>query len=140
MFCKIHLIGRVGREPERKTFQNGDEIANLSVATTEKWRGKDGATKEHTEWNRVLVYRGLVKSVTRVKKGDLVYIEGQLRTRKWDKNGQEKTVTEIHCTVFRLLGNSKRDEGHSSGKQSEQQNLSDEKPKDYFFDDEDIPF
>lgn len=96
---KVILVGNVGNDPEIRTFQNGGRVANLSLATTEKWKDKEtGEKKEKTEWHRVSVPNdALVKVIENyVKKGSKLYIEGQLETRKWqDANGQEKYSTEV---------------------------------------------
>lgn len=96
---KVILVGNVGNDPEIRTFQNGDRVANLSIATSERWKDKDtGEQKEKTEWHRVSVTnQGLVKVVeSYVKKGSKLYIEGQLETRKWqDQSGQDKYSTEV---------------------------------------------
>jgi len=101
---KVILVGNVGQTPDIRTTQNGQKIANLSVATSESWKDKSsGERKERTEWHRVSVYNdGIVRVIeSYVKKGDKVYIEGQLETRKWtDKDGQEKYTTEVALRQF----------------------------------------
>lgn len=96
---KVILIGNLGRDPEIKSFQSGDRIANFSIATSESWRDKaSGERKEKTEWHNVVVRNeGLVKIVENyVKKGSKVYVEGSLATRKWqDQNGNDRYTTEV---------------------------------------------
>ena len=96
---KVTLIGNVGQDPEIKTTQDGRELANFSIATTESWKDKNtGERKDKTEWHRIVVFSsGLVNIIKNyVKKGSKLYIEGQLQTRKWtDNNGVEKYTTEI---------------------------------------------
>jgi single-strand DNA-binding protein len=96
---KVILIGNLGRDPEVRATQDGREIANLAIATSESWKDRStGERKEKTEWHRVAIFNeGLVKvAKSYLKKGSKVYIEGQLQTRKWtDKDGQEKYSTEI---------------------------------------------
>lgn len=103
---KAIIVGHLGRDPEMKSFSNGGQVANFSVATTEKWRDKNtGESKEATEWHRIQASGKLAEIVGQyVKKGSLVYVEGSLRTRKWtDQSGAEKSVTEIRADMLRML-------------------------------------
>lgn len=96
---KVILIGNLGRDPEIKTFQNGGKIANFSIATSESWKDRQtGEKKERVDWHNISVQGdGLVGVVERyIKKGSKVYIEGQLRTRKWqDRDGNDRYTTEV---------------------------------------------
>lgn len=96
---KVILIGNLGADPEIKSFQNGGKIANIRIATSENWKDKmTGERKERTEWHNVVINGdGLVGVVERfLKKGSKIYIEGSLRTRKWqDRDGNDKYTTEI---------------------------------------------
>ena len=96
---KVILVGNLGADPEVKSFQNGGRIANLRIATSENWKDRaTGERKERTEWHSVVINSdGLVGVVERfLKKGSKVYIEGQLRTRKWqDRDGNDRYTTEI---------------------------------------------
>lgn len=96
---KVILIGNLGADPEVKSFQNGGRIANLRIATSEQWKDKNtGERKERTEWHSVVLNSdGLVGVAERyLRKGSKVYIEGQLRTRKWqDQSGNDRYTTEI---------------------------------------------
>jgi single-strand DNA-binding protein len=96
---KVILIGNLGQDPEVKSFQNGGRIANLRIATSENWKDKaTGERKERTEWHSVVLQSdGLVGVAERfLKKGSKIYIEGQLRTRKWqDQSGNDRYTTEI---------------------------------------------
>jgi single-strand DNA-binding protein len=96
---KVILVGNLGKDPEVRHTQDGKSIVNLSIATSENWRDKtSGERKEKTEWHRVVIFNeGLTKVAEQyLKKGQTVYIEGQLQTRKWtDKDGVEKYSTEI---------------------------------------------
>ncbi|GEO00545.1 hypothetical protein NSE01_23770 [Novosphingobium sediminis] len=100
---KVILIGNLGQDPEVKSFQNGGRIANLRIATSEQWKDKaTGERKERTEWHSVVLQSdGLVGVAERyLKKGSKVYIEGQLRTRKWqDQSGNDRYTTEISVGV-----------------------------------------
>ena len=96
---KVILIGNLGKDPEVKSFQNGGRIANFSIATSESWKDKaSGERKERTEWHNIVIQSdGLVGVAERfLRKGSKIYIEGQLRTRKWqDKEGNDRYTTEI---------------------------------------------
>jgi len=100
---KVILIGNLGQDPEVKSFQNGGRIANLRIATSEQWKDKaTGERKERTEWHSVVLQSdGLVGVAERfLRKGSKVYIEGQLRTRKWqDASGNDRYTTEISVGV-----------------------------------------
>ena len=101
---KVILIGNLGQDPEVKSFQNGGRIANLRIATSENWKDKNtGERKERTEWHSVVLQsEGLVGVAERyLRKGSKVYIEGSLRTRKWqDKDGQDRYSTEVVLQGF----------------------------------------
>lgn len=96
---KVILIGNLGADPEVKSFQNGGRIANLRIATSESWKDRQtGERKERTEWHSVVIQsEGLVGVVERyLKKGSKIYIEGSLRTRKWqDRDGNDRYTTEV---------------------------------------------
>jgi single-strand DNA-binding protein len=97
---KVILIGNLGQDPEVKSFQNGGKICNLRIATSESWKDKaTGEKKERTEWHSVSISGdGLVGVAERyLRKGSKVYLEGQLRTRKWqDASGADRYITEVH--------------------------------------------
>ena len=101
---KVILVGNLGKDPEIRSTQDGREIANLTVATSETWKDKNsGERKEKTEWHRVVIFSEGLVNVTKnyLKKGAKVYIEGALQTRKWtDKDGQEKYSTEVVLQGF----------------------------------------
>ena len=101
---KIILVGNLGRDPEMRSFPSGDQVANVTIATTDKWKDKQtGDMKEATEWHRVVIFNeGIAKVAEQyLKKGSSVYIEGSLQTRKWtDKDGIEKYTTEIVLQNF----------------------------------------
>ncbi len=118
---KVILVGNLGRDPEIRTLNSGERVANLSIATSETWRDKaSGERKEKTEWHRVVVFNENIVKVAEnyLKKGSTVYIEGSLQTRKWtDQQGVEKYSTEIVLQKFRgeltMLGG--RSDGGGSG-------------------------
>lgn len=101
---KVMLIGHLGRDPEIRATQDGREIANMTLATSESWKDKNtGEKKEKTEWHRVVVFNQNLVTVAKnyLKKGAKVYLEGQLQTRKWtDKDGLEKYSTEVVLQNF----------------------------------------
>src|SRR5918997_6324996 len=101
---KVILIGNLGRDPEIRTLNSGDRVANLRIATSEQWRDKaSGERKEKTEWHQVVIFNeNLVKVAENyLRKGSTVYIEGSLQTRKYEQNGVEKYSTEIVLQKFR---------------------------------------
>ena len=102
---KVILVGNLGADPEIRTLNSGDRVANLRVATSETWRDRNsGERKERTEWHRVVIFNdNLVKVAENyLRKGSKVYIEGALQTRKWnDQSGQEKFSTEVVLQKFR---------------------------------------
>ena len=104
---KAIIIGFCGRDPEIRYMPNGDQITNISVATTESWIDKStGEKKELTEWHRITFYRKLAEIAGQyLKKGAQVYVEGRLKTRKYtDKNGIERYQTEIIADQMQMLG------------------------------------
>jgi len=120
--CKVQLIGNLGKDPEIRATQDGREIANLSIATSERWKDKTtGERKEKTEWHRVVVFSeglaNVIKNYT--KKGSKIYIEGKLQTSKWtDKDGIERYTTEIVIQGYGgtiLLLDSKKDNIQNTG-------------------------
>ena len=104
---KVIIVGNLGRDPEVRTFPSGDRVANVTVATTDKWKDKQtGEAKEATEWHRV-VFNGRLADIAAeyLRKGSQIYVEGNLRTRKWtDAQGQEKYTTEIRADQMQMLG------------------------------------
>jgi len=103
---KVILIGNLGRDPEVRYLPEGGAVANISIATTDTWKDKSGEKQERTEWHRVAFFGRLAEIAGEyLKKGSQVYIEGSLRTRKWqDKEGQERFTTEIRADVMQMLG------------------------------------
>ena len=104
---KVIIVGNLGKDPEMRSFPNGDQIANVSIATTDRWKDKtSGEMKEATEWHRINFNGRLAEIVGQyLNKGSQVYVEGSLRTRKWtDKDGVEKFTTEIRADQMQMLG------------------------------------
>lgn len=102
---RVTIIGHLGRDPESRTFDSGDMVANLAVATSETWKDKNtGEKKEATEWHRVNAHGKLAEICCQyLRKGSLVYIEGSLRTRKYQKDGVDHYATEIRADQMRML-------------------------------------
>jgi single-strand DNA-binding protein len=104
---KVIIVGNLGRDPEMRSFPNGDQVANVTVATTDRWKDKQtGEMREATEWHRV-VFNGRLAEIAGqyLRKGSQVYVEGSLRTRKWtDQSGVEKYSTEIRADQMQMLG------------------------------------
>ena len=97
---KVIVVGNLGQDPEVKYMTSGDAVCNISVATTEAWNDKQSGEKvEHTEWHRVVMFRRLAEIAGEyLRKGSQVYIEGKLKTRKWqDNNGNDRYTTEIEA-------------------------------------------
>lgn len=105
MINKVTLIGNTGQDPDIRTLENGTQVARFSVATNESYKDKDGNWQTQTEWHNVIAWRELSERASKsLKKGVLIYIEGKIQYRKFtDKDGIERTVTDIVCSTFRLL-------------------------------------
>ncbi len=104
---KVILVGNLGADPETRYTASGDAICNIRLATTDSWKDKNtGEKREMTEWHRVVFYRRLAEIAGQyLKKGSSVYIEGRIKTRKWqDKDGQDRYTTEIEATEMQMLG------------------------------------
>lgn len=101
---KVILVGNLGADPESRSFSNGGEVVNFTVATSENWKDKDGNRQEKTEWHKVAIFNENLGRVAKnyLKKGSKVYLEGAIQTRKWqDSSGQDKYTTEIVLQKFR---------------------------------------
>jgi len=101
---KVILVGNLGDDPESRSLNNGGEVVNLRVATSENWKDKDGNRQERTEWHRVVIFNENLGRVAKsyLKKGSKVYLEGQIQTRKWqDQSGADRYSTEIVLQRFR---------------------------------------
>jgi len=101
---KVILVGNLGDDPEVRSLNNGGEVVNLRVATSEQWKDRDGNRQERTEWHRVVIFNENLGRVAKsyLRKGSKVYLEGQIQTRKWtDQSGQDKYSTEVVLQRFR---------------------------------------
>ena len=105
MINKVMLIGNLGADPEIRYTQSGAPVASFNVATTERWKGKDGQMQEQTEWHRIVAWQRLAEICGEyLSKGARVYIEGKLQTRKWqDQSGNDKYTTEIVAREMKML-------------------------------------
>lgn len=145
---KVIIVGNLGNDPEIRTMPNGEQVANITVATSESWTDKNtGERKEQVEWHRIVLYRRLAEIAGQyLHKGSQVYIEGRLKTRKWqDNNGQDRYSTEIQCDNLQMLGGRNQDAAQNQppkqqDKQQKAQSKSrqSEPPVDAF--DDNIPF
>lgn len=145
---RVIIIGHLGNDPEIRTMPNGEQVANITVATSESWTDKNtGERKEQVEWHRAVLYRRLAEIAGQyLHKGSQVYIEGRLKTRKWqDNNGQDRYTTEIQGDNLQMLGGRNQDAAQNQppkqqDKQQKAQSKSQqsEPPVDAF--DDNIPF
>lgn len=114
---KVILVGNLGKDPETRYMSGGDAVCNITIATSESWKDKNtGEKREITEWHKVVFYRKLAEIAGQyLRKGSSVYVEGRIRTRKWqDKDGNDRYTTEIEATEMQMLGS------RQSGGQSDQ--------------------
>jgi len=138
---KVIIIGNLGGDPESGSLPSGNAVSNFTVATSESWKDKDtGEKKEVTEWHRVTIFNRLAEVANQyLRKGSKVYIEGKLRTRKWDKDGQTHYTTEIIANQLQMLDSkSEGSQGRSQEPQKQNYSLHNPPPADDF--DDDIPF
>ncbi|MBQ3750621.1 MAG: single-stranded DNA-binding protein [Bacteroidales bacterium] len=101
---KVILVGRLGKDPEIRTFENNVKKASFTMATSEYYKDKNGNRVEQTEWHNIICWRGLADNAEKyLNKGKMIYLEGKLRTRSWDDNGVKKYTTEIEANTFTIL-------------------------------------
>lgn len=141
---KVQLIGSLGQDPEARSFQNGGEVVNLRIATSENWKDREGNRQERTQWHSVAIFAEGIGKVakTYLRKGSKVYLEGQLETRKWqDQNGADRYTTEVVLRQFNsaLVLLDKREGNHGV---AIPQATSERRPAPAGFDDldDDVPF
>lgn len=103
---KVILVGNLGRDPETRYMPSGGAVTNVSVATSKQWRDRDsGENKERTEWHRVVFFNRLAEIAGEyLKKGSQIYLEGELRTREWERDGQKHYTTEIVANEMQMMG------------------------------------
>lgn len=119
---KVILVGRLGKDPEVRNLENGASVANFTMATSETYKDKTtGEKKEITDWHNIVLWRGLAEIAQKyLHKGDMIYVEGKLRTRSWEKDGVTRYTTEIIGDNMTMIstkggGGSSANEGYSSG-------------------------
>ncbi|MCB0755377.1 MAG: single-stranded DNA-binding protein [Flavobacteriales bacterium] len=112
---KVILVGRLGADPEVRTLESGTKVSSIRLATSERYKDRNGQQQESTEWHNVVLWRGLADVTEKyLKKGDQVYIEGKIKTRKWtDKDGNDRYSTDIVADEMTMLGGAGG--GNSSG-------------------------
>lgn len=132
---KVMIIGNLGKDPEVRYLPSGQAVANLNVATNEKWKDKDGNLQEKTEWHRIVLFGKQAEVAGQyLNKGSQVYIEGRLQTREWEKDGQKRYTTEIVGREMVFLGG--RGDGEDRGQDRGQDSGADRPPPG----DDDVPF
>lgn len=136
---KVILVGRLGKDPEVRHLENGATVANFSMATSETYKDRQtGERREQTEWHNVVLWRGLAEVAEKyVKKGDMIYVEGKLRTRSWEKDGVTRYTTEVVGDNMTMLGG-----GNSGAGAGSQQQPMNQPAEDVPMDDatDDLPF
>ena len=137
---KVILIGRLGADPEVKTVGSGQQVARLSVATSENWTDKEGQKQERTEWHRIVVWGKLAELCGRfLAKGRQVYVEGRLQTRSWeDQQGAKKYTTEIVANTVQFLSSGQASQG--ANQSSDNYSNQEFGPEPSFDSSEEIPF
>lgn len=133
MINKVILVGNLGADPEARYTQSGTPVTTFNIATTERWKDREGNRQEETEWHRIVAWNRLAEICSEhLKKGKKVYIEGKLKTRKWqDQNGNDRNTTEIIARDMQMFGS-----GQGTG---EQENYSYPEPP-YGGSGNDVPF
>jgi single-strand DNA-binding protein len=147
---KVIIVGNLGADPETRYLPSGEAVTNIRVATTDRWKDKaSGEMKEATEWHRIAFFGRLAEVAGEfLKKGSQVYVEGSLRTRKWqDKDGQDRYSTEIRGDVMQMLGRRegggepRAERAEASSARAAEPKVAAKKPAGKFDDmDDDIPF
>jgi single-strand DNA-binding protein len=133
---KVILIGNLGKDPEVKYLDSGVAVANFSLATTESYKNKEGERVSQTEWHNIVLWRGLAEITEKyLKKGNSVYIEGKIRSRKWeDKEGNTRYTTEILADNMTMLGKKENDFAEKKETNPEEESIPQEEKGD------DLPF
>ena len=116
MVNKVILVGNLGRDPEIRSTPSGQNVANFSVATTRRWKDRDGNRQEKTEWHNIVAWGKQAEIAGQyLTKGKQVFVEGRLETRTWEKDGQKHYRTEVICDQFTMLGGGTRSDGAGRG-------------------------
>lgn len=140
---KVILIGQLGQDPECKYMPSGGAVTNVSIATSERWKDKTtGQPQERTEWHRIVFFNKLGEIAGEyLKKGSKIYIEGALRTRKWQaQDGTDRYTTEIVASELQMLDGRQEGQPHPRSAQNALENSSPQQPAGFDSFDDDIPF
>lgn len=125
---KVILVGRLGKDPDVRHLESGAAVANFPIATSETYKDKNGNKVEQTEWHNIVLWRGLAEVAEKyLQKGKLVYIEGKLRTRSWEKEGVTRYTTEVVGDQMTML-DSKGSDGQNSGGSNDYQSNDQQAP------------
>ncbi len=121
---KVILVGRLGKDPESRTIDNGTMVVNFTIATSESYKDKTtGEKKENTEWHNIVLWRGLAEVAAKyLHKGDLVYVEGKIRTRSWEKDGITRYTTEVIGDNMTMLATTRTTAKHTTVKPQQDEN------------------
>ena len=137
MVNKVILVGRLGRDPETKYTSSGQAVCNFSIATDESYKDRNGERQKHVEWHKIVVWGKQAETAQQyLKKGSLVFIEGKIQSREWEKGGEKRTSFEIVASSFRMLG-SREGVAAAAGAAGGSASAADPGPE---IDDSDIPF
>ena len=135
MVNRVILVGNLGKDAERKTFDNGSEVVNFSLATSENYKDKSGEWQQKTEWHNIAVWGNQVERAAKLTKGTTLYLEGKISTRKWqDKNGNDRYTTDIIASYFRIINRSEKTNSSSVAGQNNYPDAATDTEK------EDLPF
>jgi len=129
---KVIIVGNLGQDPEVRFMQNGNAVANFTVATSESWKDKQtGEQKEKTEWHRIVIYQRLAEIAGEyLKKGSKVYLEGKLQTRKWqNQQGADQYTTEILCNEMQMLDSKQQGQAPQQQRQQQQGGFQQQQPQ-----------
>jgi len=112
---RVILIGRLGKDPETRYMPNGEAVTNATLATSENWKDKSGVKQEKTEWHNLTFYRRLAEIAGEyLKKGSMIYVEGKIQARKWEKDGVTRYATDIIINEMTMLGGKSSDDSGES--------------------------
>ncbi len=142
MVNKVMLIGNLGRDPEMRALPSGQQVANFSLATSRRYKDRDGNRKDETEWHNIVVFGKQAEIAGQyLTKGKMIFVEGRIQTRSWDdKEGKKQYKTEIICDNFQMLGSRGDGGGGGGARDSAQSAPADTRDGGQEFQDDDIPF
>ncbi len=141
---KVILVATCGKDPEMKSMPNGNAVANFSVATSESWKDAQGNKQESTEWHRCVAFGKLAEIIGQyVRKGSKVYLEGKLKTRQWEQDGQKRYATEVLVSEMQMLDSKPAGQSEAPVRQdvsTQPRQAGNTKPAFDDFEDTDLPF